>query len=346
MSPSQGADITIALQTAFTQHTDVTIAPGSYKISGQVSIPSRRTLNTTGVTLIIQGIHTGDAIGYTALQVNDNANDVTFNNLTLQGLHTGGWTNSDIAALHLGNGSRRVKVLGCTFNDLVGFSVHQESGFESTVQNCTFSNCGNGVNVNADGTPTRKSVISDNIFTDSEGIESAGAYTLIERNTLTRALAGGISAGGNTSGKTLAGIEVRNNVINGVSQGSAIGISVKLGCDGAIIDTNTVNGCAFGIEITNPGGYPTLVRDTHLTNNMGDNNGVGLYLQNTPNITGTVVTGDKYTNSSQYGLNCESPNVTLDNSEFHGTVKDVVLASSAVGTVLNNCVYTTIQDNR
>ncbi len=218
---------------------------------------------------------------------------MTFDGLTIEGHHTGGWTNAQMAAIHATYQATGFTVINCIFRNMVGWPVRQDGGYQTTVQYNQFINCGNGLNVNTDGSVDHPTVLSDNSFTDSEGIESAGAYTFIERNTFSNALAVAIALGGDTSGRLLPGIKARNNIVNGVSAGSAVGILVTHGCDGALVENNEVDDAATGIAVTKPGGYPTVIKDTLIQNNtIRRASNVAIYLPVEDGISGTVSQGN------------------------------------------------------
>jgi len=232
--------------------------------------------------------------GYDAFAISGVSRDIAIDGLTFQGLHSGGWTNAQMAVIRVLGDCQGLSVTNCIFKDLVGFSVHQDGGLHSIVRFNQSTNCGNGLNVNCDGTIDQPTQLSDNTFDHSEGVESSGANTWIERNTGTNLYVAIVSAGGDISGRMLPGIRVRLNVANGVSQGPTNGIAVADGCDGALVELNEINdSTGQGIIVTRGVQYPTLVRDTLIQNNIVRRaQGIPIYLPAIDGITGTVSQGN------------------------------------------------------
>lgn len=290
-----GADISESLQLAFNRYDNVEIKANGlpYHISKSVNLHSKMQI-TGDATLIYDGITSNMHTGYDLFSISGVNRDISISGLTFQGLHTGSWTNAQMAAIRVLGDCQGLIITNCIFKGLVGFSVHQDGGLHSAVQFCQFINCGNGLNVNCDGTIDKPTQLSDNYFNHSEGIESSGAYTWIERNHGDDVYVAIVSAGGDISGRMLPGIRVRQNVVNGVSQGPINGISVNDGCDGALIEGNEINDSSGqGITVTRGVQYPTFVKDTMLLNNIVRRaQGIPIYTPAIVGITGTIQQGN------------------------------------------------------
>ncbi len=315
-------------------------------MSSKITIPSRRTFDAAGVVLVIEGVNTGDLSGYNALQLADYAYDVSVNGLTLRGLHTGGVTNAQMSALHLGTKARNITITNCVFEDLVGFSAQSYGGDGCSVTDCVFSNCGNGLNINMDNAR-----FANNEFVDSEGIEAAGTHNTIEDNTFTNAYNGAISIGGDVGGRSLPGIVVRRNIINGVVTPAGSGIVIADGCNGAIVENNEVyDSGTTGIVVTRGEIYPTAIIDSIIRNNIIKGANIGIYLPNISDIDGTLVDGNTVQSdaSTNFGILDEAPGVDIVNNNVAGAgvTNDIYIQSTAVGTTLSGNVYNTLRDDR
>lgn len=278
-------------------HTNVYIqANGApYHISRNVIIRIGTTLKGNA-TLVYDGITSDMATGYDLFTLASFSNGTVIDGsdgLTIQGHHTGGWTNAQMSAIAVGNFCQNIIINHVTFKDLVGFSIHQPSGTHTICQYNRMTNCGNGLNVNADGTLELPTELSDNDIDTSEGIEAAAPYTKIERNKITNALAGAIALGGDTSGRELPGMVARNNIINGVTANTALGIEITYGCVGALVELNEINDTDYGVIVTADPAFPIVIRDTLIQNNtVRRARHIPIYLPAIAGITGTVQQGN------------------------------------------------------
>lgn len=290
-----GSDISDQLQVAVNSFGTVNIQANgaAYHISKKINLPSLVHL-TGNATLIYDGITDADFTGYDMFSISGVTRDISISGLTFKGLHVSGWTNAQMSVIKVTGDCQRLSITNCTFQDLVGFSVQQFGGAITTFRFNRLINCGNGPNINTDGTATEPTQLSDNYFNLSEGIESSGAYTWIERNTGDNMYACIASIGGDLSGRLLPGIRVRLNIVNGVSAGPNNAISVNDGCVGALVELNELNDCTGrGIVVSRDVPSPTVVQNTNILNNIIRRAGVvAIYTPAIAGITGTTKSGN------------------------------------------------------
>lgn len=232
--------------------------------------------------------------GYDAFRISGVNRDISFDGLKFKGHHIGGWTNAQMSVIKATGDCQNLSITNCVFEDIVGFPVQQFGGLHTTFRFNEVLNCGNGPNINCDGTSDEPTQLSDNYLNLTEGIESSGAYTWIERNAGDDLYVCMVSIGGDLSGRMLPGIRVRLNIANGISQGPTNGISIADGCDGPLIELNEINdSTGQGVVVTRTIAAPTFVKDAQLLNNIIRRaQGVPIYTPAIDGVTGTVKTGN------------------------------------------------------
>jgi hypothetical protein len=315
----------------------------TYIVNQTIHVPASRTINLNGAT-IIQDTLPDDGI-YSLFEMAATVHSVEIFGGTIEGRHSGGWTNSEMTAIQiLGGTCHDIDIHDCTFRNLVGFSVHSVGGDNINVFDCQMINCGNGLNVNADNAE-----LSRNHFVDSEGIEASGSYVSIQDNTFENALAGAISAGGDTGMTIHPGAVVSGNTISGVT-GNGTGIVVADGMHGATVSDNIVSGCQYGIRVSVTVGFFNTVADTLIQGNTVRDCNIGIYLPHGGDrITGTVVDDNLIESECGYGMLISAASLIATNNDARncGVHYDIALTPSSLGMEFAPTnLYSTILDQR
>ena len=231
-----------------------------------------------------------------------------------------------------------VMIKDCLFENLVGFSVHQEGfGYNTLVKDCTFRNTGNGLNIN--GASMRQ---VGNYMYHCEGIECSGPGSTVEGNQIEDCYTSGISVGGSVyQGR---GMTVRGNVIRNTTGASCIGIALGDGLQDCVIDGNIITGP--GVEYS-----PAIVAtvgDFHgmkgivVSNNHISDYSRGIYIsdENAPGLSIQDVSiqnnriGYEADTDVDFPIVIGVPNVLIQGNFARGINSDVYLMPTAVSTRL------------
>jgi parallel beta-helix repeat protein len=326
--------------------TSVTLASGrTYMLDRAVNVPSGVTLNLNGATLYHSGPQDSDAgHTYAALVLADGTTNVTITGGTIRGNHASGYTNHQSKTVLIeGTTCANIVFNGVAFENIVGLPIQLSAvnGADSVdVVNCTFTNCGNGVNINgANGAYT------GNTFTNAEGFEIAGSGNLIDDNDFTVYLVA-ISLGGDSSGGTLVGNTISNNRIH---SSTGWGIILADGCHTTTISGNTIEGCVNGgitQALSNPA-FP-IVDTTISSNTITLISGKGIQVLNFAGISNVVINANTINGSGTYGLHIYSASTVVTNNlcAGSGATADIRLESTASGMTFADNTYTTLVDNR
>lgn len=230
--------------------------------------------------------------------------------------------------------SEDVVVRNCRFESLWGFSVHDDGSMRVHVMDCTFVDCANGVNVNADW-----SVQARNVFDQSEGYEASGKHVVIANNTFRRALGNAMSIGGNTSGDEFPGAVVIGNTVDG---STSVGMTVTDGAVAAVIANNTIRGCENGGIVVTRSDPAMPLESCIFTGNVIDSNcisggssAVGMDIRDgSKHLVYANISVDRGVvgYEQKYGLKLDAPNCVVSGNYFKGTTKDASFDVHALET--------------
>lgn len=229
-------------------------------------------------------------------------------------------------------------VKGCTFDDLHGFSIHEDGNSERThVFDCVTRNCANGINVNGNWT-----ILTNNRMYNSEGFECAGRGVLIQNNTIKNALVCAIAVGGNTVDNYEApGSQVIGNTIDGCN---GIGILGNNAFVYGVIANNTLYHCdGGGIYLTHDAGLHIVKNNIVANNTVTD-----CCLAGNPNVSGihvageggNLITGNRVEDTGsgtyvlQYGVSLLSNDNIVQNNYLNGTNHDLLVNTGVTGNKL------------
>lgn len=234
-----------------------------------------------------------------------------------------------------------VAVKGCTFKNLFGFSVHDRNhtSLRTSVVGCRITNAANGLNVNA-----QHAHLVNNRLENSEGIECSGAYSLIQRNSIRKAIGVGISIGGvTTAGASVPGVVVSANAIE---ESDGTGLVIADGTVGAVISSNTIRKTAK-TGIVNSSNYNPVKRCSIVGNTLQScgADGVGSVGIDLGSQGGHAVVGNVITDEAQPGYNMKTALIVrcqktaIQGNVLSGTLKDLYVTTSAVGSIVGPNVY-------
>lgn len=361
---SVGTNNATALQTACTAAGGRTlvIPPGDYLIAatvatvakdaGIVTVPSRTTILGFPRESRLHFLGTVNTAGSTnyyhhLFRVADASRAVRFLGLHFtadNGSDGTGFTyvqNNQSSAIDVqANATKDVWVVGCTFDDLWGFTAHDRGADERVhfILN-TSRNCANGVNINA-----YYSLQLFNYFENSEAIEAAGAYSLIAGNLVVGAQGSAIGVGGNTGvGARRPMMFVVGNIVRG---GTGLGVSSGEAFVESVIAFNLIRECATGgIYTLNPTVGTLNERNLILGNILvgnctsGGGNVVGMMLGGTGShfAVGNFIYDGAVSGFAQlYPLAVTSPNcmIVANYCSNTGTNHNISVQSGATNTIL------------
>lgn len=240
-------------------------------------------------------------------------------------------------------------VKGCYFENLHGFSIHEDGNSERThIFDCVTKNCANGINVNGNWT-----ILTNNRLYNSEGFECAGTGVLIQNNTIKNALVCGISVGGNTVNNFEApGSQVLGNNIDGCD---GIGILGNNAFVYGTISGNTIRRCdGGGIYLTHDVGLHVVKNNIVSNNTVTDCCKAG-----NPNVSGiqvageggNLITGNRVVDTGtgtwnqQYAIALLSNDNVVDGNLLKGTNHDLLINAGVTGTCVgqNQMMNTKVQ---
>lgn len=349
-----GGDDTARIQAAIDAAVEagigrVHLPEGQYTIDCQQIADSLSTQKL--ITVPSNFAITGDGFGRTVINVTNTTEDVggwgvnvfgfasNAEHVTFEGLHFKG-ENDFTYVLNNQNSCIRSLVVSdiiirnCKFENLWGFSVHDDGSERVHVLNCTFVQCANGVNVNADW-----SLQVGNVFNNAEGFESSGQYLVVANNTFADALGVAISAGGNISGDEFPGGMICGNTIQG---STSIGIAVADGFCSGVVSNNVVMKCEQGgIIFANSLGpqHSIVIANNVVMNNCSDDglvSVVGLDVRSVEGkhlIFGNILSDTNLTGYDQrYALSCSSPDCVIFGNYLNGSTKDASFAGARTYT--------------
>lgn len=334
-------------------------AAGLSSAGSAIEIPSNFVVSGAGAKTKI--IWEGDTWGGSEAHPSDpyyylfycpfNTANVRFENLSFYGMNKGPFVFNKNAQstciMAITNIDLVVK--GCTFDDLHGFSIHDDGNSDRThVFDCVTRNCANGINVNGNF-----AVLTNNRLYNSEGFECAGRSVLIQNNTMQDMLVCAISVGGNTVDNIeTPGAQVLGNTINGCD---GIGILGNNGFVYSTIANNTIKNCdGGGIYLTHDVGLHVV------KNNIVSNNTVtDCCLAGNPNVSGmqiageggNLIVGNRVVDTGtgtwvqQYGIALLSNDNVVDGNLLKGTNHDLLINVGVTGTSLgqNQMMNTKVQ---
>lgn len=312
---------------------------------GAIVVPSGLTITSEPGTRIIQtglGAPTNTSFHYNVFLCLDGTTDVTFSGLCFEGENAPFqkvYSHQSAAVdIRLTN-SKRIAVVGCTFKGLFGFTVHDRGNNLGTrVADCEMTDCANGLNVNA----RHSQLISNRL--ENSAIECSGAHSLIRGNSIRKAVGVGISLGGlTTAGATCPGIVVKGNTID---ESDGCGMVIADGVVGAVIQGNTIRKTAkTGMTISanhNPVRRCSIVGNTLQSCGADGMGSVGLELgsQGGHSVVGNVITDEAqagYNTKTALIVRCQK--TAIQGNVLSGTLKDLYVTTSAVGSVVGPNVY-------
>jgi hypothetical protein len=329
-------DDTAAVQSALNAG-NVFISPGTYRITRSVTVPSNRWMfgNSSASVLRITGVDRDDpTTNFNAFQISGATRNILIEDLSFQGEN-----DPYVVAIRqqsaiidiAGVVARDITIRRCFFEKTIGFSVHNSGrSMRVDVMNCTFLDCGNGLNVNGD-----YSVQVDNVFLNSEGLECSGEYAVIANNLLLGSTGiVGISLGGRTTvGSYGPGVLCASNSILG---SSGAGITVNDGIVNAVVSENFIDQTHWqGIVVSGSLNPPINVEisDNEITSagKIGESisHRIGmLILSGTDHrmIGNKVLTGANDEFETSFGLLCEASRAIIRSNTFQGNHRDVSLS--------------------
>lgn len=352
------ADDTAAIKRAITvaqeNGTNALFFPaGTYRITAAglstneaaITVPSNFVIMGTGPKTVIKWegdtwggseTHPGDPYYYCFYSPFGYTN-VRYENLSFVGMNNPFVfsKNAQSSCIYAITGSDLV-VEGCTFDDLHGFSIHEDGNSERThIFDCVTRNCANGINVNGNWT-----ILTNNRMYNSEGFECAGRSVLIQNNTIKDALVCAISCGGNTVNNFESpGAQVVANTIDGCD---GIGILGNNGFVYSIIANNTIRNCdGGGIYLTHDVGQHVVKNNIIANNTVTD-----CCLAGNPNVSGiqvmgeggNLLTGNRCVDTGtgtwiqQYGIALLSNDNVVDGNILKGTNHDLLINTGVTGT--------------
>ncbi len=227
-----------------------------------------------------------------------------------------------ILSSYSGTLSSDITVQNCAFDNLYGFSFHDPSSENVSINalNNVFRYCANGLNVNSEG-----SIQAGNKFFNSEGIESSGAHTIIANNYFKDSYLQSISAGG--TGDARPGVIVIGNIIDGAQTlDEALGGGILIGegfCFG-VVSGNTVSGCYYGVQ-NGSGEFEAPSGDNLITGNRITDCHIGIVLAygaDRVTVSGNTATDGAIGMSANAVDDCVIVGNVLD-----GTVQDLTVAA-------------------
>jgi hypothetical protein len=228
--------------------------------------------------------------------------------------------------------SENIIIRNCRFESLFGFSAHDDGSERVHVLDCSFEDCANGPNVNAD-----YSLQSRLTFKRSEGIEASGAFCVFADINIENAQGVGVSLGGN-QGAEMPGSIASNITING-STGN--GMVLADGFTNAAISNVIIRKCAISGLVVFQDVQP--VKNISFTNVIVDSN---CAYPNLGTIVGADISGDgghdffncKFTDQQVSGFrqvqafSLNAPDCTVDGCRFQGSTLEVVNKDASFGT--------------
>jgi hypothetical protein len=342
-----GADISDHLARALRDYNRVFIdaAPGAYKISRMIDVPTGARIRSNGATIHLDHQLISDMGDQShtkhGLRLPANTSDVTVNGLRFTGKHTeAGWTNGEQAAINVDSPyddtGHDLIVTRCWFENLAGFSVHCFEHFNRlTFTENVMVNCGNGCNTNA-----THQTVTGNVVIGPEAFECAVPDTLrIERN-LILATRAGISIGGHMSGRELHNQIARDNVLIFCNEGGYPfpAVVVADGSVGAVVENNLAFGWGVLVACVCDANPFQFVRDTMVRNNRSY---AGLnwqiYQPALPNVTNTQVLSNVINDSMGVSISGSATvrgNIVNNGLDYHYGAAAVVQISDNYGPVV------------
>lgn len=304
-------------------------------------------------TIHKQGIETGDSDllpGSNMFLLPNGCAAVEIDNLRFTGNHAGGWTNAQMAAICYARTATvdSVHVHHCAFEKLVGFALWALAyGNGLTFEYNTVQQCGNGVNTGID-----TAAITDNVFMESEGIESLGNDLYVARNTFHDTF-GALSIGGDVGTGMHTGVVVEDNIVNGLAAGNVAIISADGITDG-VFRRNIVYDSPIGFSAQVSVGYTSETHGVLWEDNEAHRCGIGYYFPDFgARLTRIVVRRALVRAAATFGLQVSTPNVAVEASDFRASAgtADVLLQSASAGCTFHTSgddanLYDTLIDQR
>lgn len=280
----------------------------------------------------------------------DGCSAIEIDHLTFTGNHAGGWTNAQMAAICYARGATVGSVLihHCAFEHLVGFVLWALAyGSGLTFSNNTILRCGNGVNTGVDAAS-----ITDNAFTESEGIEALGNDLYVARNTFHDTF-GALSIGGDVGTGMHTGIVIEDNVVYGIGEGSVAIISADGITDG-VFRRNIVYDSPIGFSSQVSVGFASETHGVLWEDNEAHRCGIGYYLPDFgARLTGITIRRVLVRAATSFGMQVSTPNVTVEASDIRASAgnADVLLQATSAGCTFhtegdNANLYDTLMDQR
>jgi trimeric autotransporter adhesin len=293
----------------------VYLLAGTYSVTGNIPIPSGKTLTGSGTGTIIRA---SDTIPITTLVSANSGQTVTISNLRLDGNRAN------------------------QFTTIRGISTGGSAGY-SVIDNVTVENFNNyGVDLNSPDTRISNSVFKNN---DRAIVATSGSTgSIISNNIITTDTA---SPWGSIYLVSVAAVSVTDNTIrSNTAPGIRVDTSTRVNITGNIIDGNTGNGItggisqgvisgnvisnntAHGISVT---GSETTVSSNKIHNNGGTGGSHGIIVSGSRN----TVSGNDITDTAGTGnaINISSGTANLlSNNRYSGTGASSI-ADSGTGTI-------------